>query len=149
MVDYSGDGVLDLITGADDGSVNLFTALEYDVYRPAGAFNAGGAALQTASRSFPSLIPATPDSLPTVCIGTDYTAILKSRLRGDFFVDMFDIVDINDFAEFGDAFGVNELDGTWDSNRPCNLDLTTNNGGRQSIDAGDLTHFGDTWGKAK
>jgi len=149
MIDCSGDGVLDLVTGGDDGSLYLFTALDNGLYQLAGEFNAGGAALQTGGRSFPALIPATIDSLPIICLGANYAAVLKSRLSGDFFIDMFDIVDINDFAEFGDAFGAEELDETWNSRQPCNLDLKPNNEGRQSIDSGDLTRFGDTWGKAK
>ncbi len=149
MVDYSGDGVLDLVSACADGSIHLYTAQGNGLFRSAGEFNAGGRALHTGGRAFPSLIPGTMDDLPVICLGADFTAILRSRLLGDFFEDMFDIVDINDFAVFGDAFGADEGDAAWETKRSCNLDVAPNMNNEQCIDACDLTRFGDVWGAAK
>ncbi|MBD3420192.1 MAG: hypothetical protein GF398_08770 [Chitinivibrionales bacterium] len=148
LLDVTGDGISDIITGRHSGTLDLYEMTSAGELINLGPLNVFGQALTSSQRICLASMYNQPGELPSLVIsGSEgYVHLSDAVLRGDFAQDSSHIVDANDLAVMGDAFGSTEDQPAWEP--VYNLDLTRK-GGKHLIDAMDISAFGDSYGITK
>ncbi|MBD3320568.1 MAG: hypothetical protein GF350_05665 [Chitinivibrionales bacterium] len=148
MIDFSGDGIPDLISGTGTGTIVWFEGKDNGAFAGRGVMNIYGDTAALSKRSAVAALYGAPGGFKSIVIsgseGSIYTVPLN--MRSDFVDNQSAVVDVEDLALFGDAYGTDETAPGWDPR--CNLDLTEENN-RQSVNAVDFSVFGDCWGNMK
>jgi subtilisin family serine protease len=149
FIDISGDGQEDLAAGNNGGEVRWYEKLHDSVFIDRGFLNSFGSPLTTAGAVKISRMYGSVGDFQSLVLSDASGLVYKvnALLKGDFFVDPSNTVDIMDLSAFGDAWQTAE--GAAGYMPQCNLDLTPGGSGSQVIDIFDLAVFGDCFGKSK
>lgn len=143
MVEATGDSGMDLLVANSGGFVILYKNRNDGSYQDRGAMNCSGKPLLGSAIS--TAYGPTGEFVSFVL--SDAGGKLSSGqalLRGDFYVaDLLNEVEVMDLQAFGDVWGKSEVDAGW--KWKCNLDLSEDGGGKQTIEVLDLAIFGDSW----
>jgi hypothetical protein len=145
VVEATGDTGIDLLVANGAGDVRFFKNRNDGTYQDRGLFTSSGKPLSLPGGAAVSAKygPASEFISLTLSDGSGRLSSGQGLLRGDFYVDADNEVNVMDLQILGDVWGKTEVDAGWVWK--CNLDLTPDASGKQVIDILDLAIFGDSW----